>query len=216
MCGRSWASLWLVQLGWLLSRDCLKHRPHNASYLDLQKPHHVSYLDLQRIWLYKIGCNSQSSFLFLLRRLLLSKSRILSESLLFGSRTWPHAQSELSDYVVLWCSTCTFLLPQEVLACLACWPLTCDFLKLEGNSSDLPQWWEPSFPNQRIPLCCCSLSLPIMDQDMQSHLPALFYCKQIPCHPRNSVCEIIYEILIPLACKWKGSRKPVYYWWNPW
>lgn len=30
------------------------------------------------------------------------------------------------------CSTRTFPLPREALVCLTCWPLTCDFFKLEG------------------------------------------------------------------------------------
>ena len=88
-CGSPRTSSWLVQLGWLLSRDCHNHGPYN-----------VSYPDLQRIRLYRTG--SQFTKLFpppLAPALLLSKSRILSESPLFSCWAWPHAQSELSDCV---------------------------------------------------------------------------------------------------------------------
>lgn len=104
----------------------------------------------------------------------------------------------------------TSLLPREALACPTCWPLT------RGSWS----WREAAVichsggkktPNQSIPLCCRSLSLPVMGSSTQSHLPALFCCKQVSCHPRNCVCEVIYEIFIPLACKRKRSKKPARY-----
>lgn len=92
VCGSPRTSSWLVQLGWLLSRDCLNHELYN-----------VSCPDLQRIWLYRTGSWFTKLFpLPLAPALLLTKSRMLPDSLLFGSWIWPHAQSELSMLYMSW------------------------------------------------------------------------------------------------------------------
>lgn len=86
VCGSPRSSSWPVQLGWLLSTDCLNHELYN-----------VSCPDLQRIWLYRTG----SRFTKLLpspltSALLLTKSRMVPESLSLapGSDHMPSLSSQ--------------------------------------------------------------------------------------------------------------------------
>lgn len=91
VCGSPRSSSWLVQLGWLLSRDCLNHELYN-----------VSHPDLQRIWLYRTGsCSTKLLPSPLTPALLLTKSRMLPESLSWapGSDHMPSASSQTMLYM---------------------------------------------------------------------------------------------------------------------